>query len=47
MCRRFATRVSAPPDTAPRAQAMLFNGAARSWWTQTKVLVRYQTRLTD
>ena len=47
MCRRFSTRISVPPDTAPRAQAMLFNGAARSWWTQTKVLVRYQTRLTD
>ena len=31
----------------PSAQAMLFNGAARNWWTQTKVLVRYQTRLTD
>ena len=28
-------------------QAMLFNGAARNWWSQTKVLVRYQTRLTD
>ena len=28
-------------------QAMLFNGAARSWWQQTRVLVRYQTRMTD
>ena len=28
-------------------QAMLFNGAARNWWAQTRVLVRYQARLTD
>ena len=28
-------------------QAMLFNGAARNWWQQTRVLVRFQTRMTD
>ena len=28
-------------------QAMLFNGAAHNWWAQTRVLVRYQARLTD
>ena len=28
-------------------QAMLFNCQARNWWQQTKVLVRYQSRLTD
>ena len=28
-------------------QSMLFNGEARNWWAQTKVLVRYQARLTD
>ena len=28
-------------------QAVLFNGAARSWWAQTRTLVRLQARLTD
>jgi hypothetical protein len=28
-------------------QAMLYNGAARNWWQQTRVLVRYQARMTD
>lgn len=28
-------------------QAVLFNGAARSWWTQTRTLVRLQARLTE
>jgi hypothetical protein len=28
-------------------QAMLFNGAARSWWQQTAVLVRFQSRMTE
>ena len=28
-------------------QALLFNGAARSWWQQTALLVRYQARVSD
>jgi hypothetical protein len=28
-------------------QAVLFNGAARSWWAQTRTLVRLQARLTE
>ena len=28
-------------------QAMLFNGAARNWWQQTRTLVRYQARMVD
>ena len=28
-------------------QAVLFNGAARSWWAQTRTLVKLQSRLTD
>ena len=28
-------------------QALLFNGAARNWWQQTRTLVRLQARLTD
>ena len=28
-------------------QAVLFNGAARSWWQQTHTLVKLQARLTD
>jgi hypothetical protein len=28
-------------------QAMLFNGAARNWWQQTRVLVRFQARMID
>ena len=28
-------------------QAVLFNGAARSWWSQTHTLVRLQARLTE
>jgi hypothetical protein len=28
-------------------QAMLFNGAARNWWQQTSVMLRYQNRMTD
>jgi hypothetical protein len=28
-------------------QAVLFNGAARSWWQQTRTLVRLQARLTE
>ena len=28
-------------------QAVLFNGAARSWWGQTHTLVRLQARLTE
>ena len=28
-------------------QAMLFNGAARNWWQQTRVLVRFQTRMAE
>ncbi len=28
-------------------QAVLFNGAARSWWAQTRTLVALQARLTD
>jgi hypothetical protein len=28
-------------------QAMLFNGAARNWWQQTRVLVRYQSRMIE
>jgi len=28
-------------------QAVLFNGAARSGWQQTRTLVRLQARLTD
>jgi len=28
-------------------QAVLFNGAARSWWAQTATLVRLQSRLVD
>ncbi len=28
-------------------QAVLFNGAARSWWAQTRALVRLQSRLVD
>jgi len=28
-------------------QAMLFNGAARNWWQQTAVLVRFQTRMAE
>ena len=28
-------------------QAVLFNGAARSWWAQTRTLVKLQARLTD
>ena len=28
-------------------QAMLFNGAARNWWQQTRVLIRFQTRMCD
>ena len=28
-------------------QAQLFNGAARSWWQQTSMLVKLQSRLTE
>ncbi len=28
-------------------QAVLFNGAAKSWWAQTRTLVRLQSRLTE
>ena len=28
-------------------QALLFNGAARNWWQQTRLLVRYQSRMVD
>lgn len=44
------------PDASCRAQehadfvsmqAVLFNGAARSWWSQTRTLVRLQSRLTE
>jgi hypothetical protein len=28
-------------------QAVLFNGAARSWWQQTHTLVKLQARLTE
>ncbi len=28
-------------------QAMLFNGAARNWWQQMRVLVRYQSRMLE
>jgi hypothetical protein len=28
-------------------QAVLFNGAARSWWAQTHTLVKLQARLTE
>jgi hypothetical protein len=28
-------------------QAVLFNGAARSWWAQTRTLVQLQSRLVD
>lgn len=28
-------------------QAVLFNGAAKSWWQQTRTLVRLQARLTE
>ena len=28
-------------------QAVLFNGAAKSWWAQTRTLVRLQARLTE
>jgi hypothetical protein len=28
-------------------QAVLFNGAARSWWAQTRTLVKLQCRLVD
>ena len=28
-------------------QAMLFNGAARNWWQQTRILVRFQARVLD
>ena len=28
-------------------QSVLFNGAARSWWAQTRTLVKLQARLTE
>ena len=28
-------------------QAVLFNGAARHWWAQTRTLVKLQSRLTE
>jgi hypothetical protein len=28
-------------------QAVLFNGAAHGWWSQTRTLVRLQARLVD
>jgi hypothetical protein len=28
-------------------QAVLFNGAARGWWAQTRTLVKLQARLTE
>ena len=28
-------------------QAMLFNGTARNWWQQIRVLVRFQARMID
>jgi hypothetical protein len=28
-------------------QALLYDGAARNWWQQTRLLVRYQQRMTD
>jgi hypothetical protein len=28
-------------------QAILFNGAAKSWWQQTRTLVSLQSRLTE
>jgi hypothetical protein len=28
-------------------QAVLFNGAAKSWWAQTRTLVKLQSRLTE
>ena len=28
-------------------QAVLFNGAAKNWWAQTRTLVRLQARLTE
>ncbi len=29
------------------AQALLFNGAARNWWQQTRLLVQVQRRMLD
>ena len=48
-------RLRNPPDAAPRVravdfvsmQSVLFNGAARSWWAQTRTLVKLQARLTE
>ena len=28
-------------------QAVLFNGAAKNWWAQTRTLVKLQARLTE
>jgi hypothetical protein len=51
-----ACSVLSGPDASCRAQehvdfvsmqAVLFNGAAKSWWAQTKTLVRMQARLTE
>ena len=51
-CRVRAVAVADPPAAQEHVdfisiQAMLFNGAARNWWQQTRVLVRFQTRMTD
>ena len=52
-----ASSVLSGPDASCRAkkehvdfisiQAMLFNGAARTWWSQTATLVRFQTRMAE
>jgi hypothetical protein len=54
LTRRLLVSSSATCDNAPTTtvdfvslQAVLFDGAARSWWAQTHKLVRMQARLTE
>ncbi len=44
---RFLARASLPVVDFVSMQAVLFDGAARSWWAQTHKLVKMQARLTE
>ena len=46
-CRRHVADARATAVDFVSMQAVLFNGAARSWWAQTRTLVRLQARLTE
>ena len=46
-CRRHVADARATAVDFVSMQAVLFNGAARSWWAQTHTLIRLQARLTE